>query len=43
MTSTADRIRSRFGLKGKLVGVQVIGTMIPSEGCMRKALGHEQG
>ena len=28
-----DRIRSRFGMKATAVGVQVIGTMIPSEGC----------
>jgi len=29
-----DRIRSRFGLKATAVGVQVIGTMIPSEACV---------
>lgn len=32
--STKDRIRSRFGLKGAAVGVQIIGTMIPSQACM---------
>jgi choline dehydrogenase-like flavoprotein len=32
--STQDRIRSRFGLKGTAVGVQILGTMIPSEGCV---------
>jgi choline dehydrogenase-like flavoprotein len=31
---TRDSIRSRFGLKGTTVGVQVLGTMIPSEGCV---------
>jgi choline dehydrogenase-like flavoprotein len=31
-----DRIRSRFGLKGTAVGVQMIGTMIPSEACVAK-------
>lgn len=31
--STKDRIRSRFGLKASRVGVQVIGTMIPSADC----------
>jgi choline dehydrogenase-like flavoprotein len=36
LTSTRDRIRSRFGMKGTAVGVQVIGTMIPSEGCHAK-------
>jgi choline dehydrogenase-like flavoprotein len=35
-TTTADRVRSRFGLKGTDVGVQVIGTMIPSEACVAK-------
>jgi choline dehydrogenase-like flavoprotein len=35
-TTTSDRIRSRFGLKGTDVGVQVIGTMIPSENCVAK-------
>jgi choline dehydrogenase-like flavoprotein len=34
--STQDRIRSRFGLKGTEVGVQVFGTMIPSEACVAK-------
>jgi choline dehydrogenase-like flavoprotein len=34
--STKDRIRSRFGLKGTEVGVQMIGTMIPSETCIAK-------
>jgi choline dehydrogenase-like flavoprotein len=34
--STQDRIRSRFGLKATSVGVQMIGTMIPSEGCFAK-------
>jgi len=29
--SRADRIRSRFGLKGTAAGVQILGTMIPSE------------
>jgi choline dehydrogenase-like flavoprotein len=33
VASTRDRIRSRFGLKGSEVGVQMIGTMVPSEGC----------
>ncbi len=36
VTSLRDRIRSRFDLKGTLVGVQVIGTMIPSEACQVK-------
>lgn len=31
-----DRIRSRFGLKGSSVGVQMIGTMVPSEACVAK-------
>src|ERR1700685_2949395 len=31
-----DRIRSRFGLKAPSVGVQVIGTMIPSESCVAR-------
>jgi len=31
-----DRIRSRFGLKGTEVGVQVLGTMVPSEACVAK-------
>jgi choline dehydrogenase-like flavoprotein len=34
--STQDRIRSRFGLKGNTVGVQVIGTVIPSENSVAK-------
>jgi choline dehydrogenase-like flavoprotein len=32
--SMGDRIRSRFGMAGTSVGVQVIGTMIPSETCV---------
>jgi choline dehydrogenase-like flavoprotein len=31
-----DRIRSRFGLKGSTVSVQMIGTMIPSEACIAR-------
>jgi choline dehydrogenase-like flavoprotein len=31
-----DKIRSRFGLKGTRVGVQVLGTMIPSQECMAR-------
>jgi choline dehydrogenase-like flavoprotein len=31
-----DHVRSRFGLKGTAVGVQVLGTMIPSEACIAK-------
>jgi choline dehydrogenase-like flavoprotein len=34
--STRDRILSRFGLKGTKVGVQIIGTMVPSEQCVAK-------
>jgi choline dehydrogenase-like flavoprotein len=34
--SLQDRIRSRFGLKTTAVGVQVIGTMIPSEACVAR-------
>ncbi len=34
--STQDRIRSRFGLKGTGVGVQMLGTMIPSESCIAR-------
>jgi len=34
--STQDRIRSRFGLKATSVGVQMIGTMIPSESCFAR-------
>lgn len=33
VASTRDRVRSRFGLKGTTVGVQMIGTMVPSAGC----------
>ncbi len=32
--SVGDRVRSRFGLRGTAVGVQMIGTMIPSEACV---------
>ncbi len=32
--SMQDKVRSRFGLKGTVVGVQVIGTMIPTEACV---------
>jgi len=31
VTNVRDRVRSRFGLKGTAVGVQVFGTMIPSD------------
>jgi choline dehydrogenase-like flavoprotein len=34
--SMQDRIRSRLGLKGTQVGVQLLGTMIPSEACVAK-------
>jgi choline dehydrogenase-like flavoprotein len=34
--SLQDKVRSRFGLKGTTVGVQVLGTMIPSEACSAK-------
>jgi choline dehydrogenase-like flavoprotein len=34
--SVLDRIRSRFRLKGTEVGVQMIGTMVPSEACFAK-------
>jgi choline dehydrogenase-like flavoprotein len=34
--SLGDRIRSRFGMKATAVGVQVIGTMIPSESCVAR-------
>lgn len=34
--SLQDRIRSRFGLKATSVGVQMIGTMIPSAACFAK-------
>jgi choline dehydrogenase-like flavoprotein len=36
LTNLRDRIRSRFGLQGAEVGVQVIGTMIPSADCHAK-------
>jgi hypothetical protein len=36
VASEQDRIRSRFGMKGTAVGVQMIGTMIPSEDCFAK-------
>jgi len=36
VASTKDRIRSRFGLHGSLVGVQSIGTMIPTEDCIAR-------
>jgi choline dehydrogenase-like flavoprotein len=35
-TNTMDRIRSRFGQKGTAVGVQIIGTMIPTESCIAR-------
>jgi choline dehydrogenase-like flavoprotein len=34
--NVGDNIRSRFGLKGTAVGVQMIGTVIPTEGCVAK-------
>jgi choline dehydrogenase-like flavoprotein len=34
--TTQDRIRSRFGLRSSTVSVQMLGTMIPSEGCVAK-------
>jgi choline dehydrogenase-like flavoprotein len=34
--SVQDRIRSRFGLKGTAVGVQLLGTMIPREACVAR-------
>ena len=34
--SLRDRVWSRFGLKGLEVGVQIIGTMIPSELCIAR-------
>jgi choline dehydrogenase-like flavoprotein len=34
--STRDRILSRIGLKGTAVGVQILGTMIPSAECVAK-------
>src|SRR6185437_9698093 len=36
VASLQDRIRSRFALKGTTVGVQILGTMIPSEACVAK-------
>ena len=36
VTNLGDRIRSRFGMKGTSVGVQVIGTMVPSDTCYAK-------
>ncbi len=36
VTSDKDRILSRLALKGKSVGVQMIGTMIPTESCHAK-------
>jgi choline dehydrogenase-like flavoprotein len=33
LTSTADKIRSRFGMKGTAVGVQVFGTTVPTKAC----------
>ena len=36
VANVKDRIRSRFGAKGTTVGVQVFGTMIPSETCFAK-------
>lgn len=36
VANTWDRVRSRFGFKGDTVGVQVIGTMVPSESCFAK-------
>jgi choline dehydrogenase-like flavoprotein len=36
IATTKDRIRSRFGLKGSTVSVQMIGTMIPTEACVAK-------
>jgi len=36
VVGTMDRVKSRFGLKGTTVGVQVLGTMIPSETCAAK-------
>ncbi len=34
--SALDNIRSRFGLRGTAFGVQMLGTMIPSEACVAK-------
>ncbi len=36
VANVGDRIRSRFGQTGTSVGVQMIGTMIPSETCVAK-------
>jgi choline dehydrogenase-like flavoprotein len=36
IATTKDRIRSRFGLKGATVSVQMIGTMIPTAACVAK-------
>jgi choline dehydrogenase-like flavoprotein len=36
IAGTKDRIRSRFGLKGSTVSVQMIGTMIPTQACVAK-------
>jgi choline dehydrogenase-like flavoprotein len=36
IASVKDRIRSRFGMKGTSVGVQMLGTMVPSEACLAK-------
>ncbi len=36
VANVQDRIRSRFGLKGSIVSVQMIGTMIPSETCVAR-------
>jgi len=36
IASARDRIRSRFGLKGTTVGVQLLGTMVPSEACVAR-------
>jgi hypothetical protein len=33
VSNVGDRVLSRFGLKGTVVGVQMIGTMIPVEQC----------
>jgi choline dehydrogenase-like flavoprotein len=34
--SVQDHVRSRFGMKGTAVGVQMLGTMIPSEACVAR-------
>jgi choline dehydrogenase-like flavoprotein len=36
VTSAMDRIRSRFGMKGTSIGVQMIGTMVPTEDSMAR-------